>query len=407
MSTSAEVATADPALGSSRRGITWHVITCEYPPQSGGVSDYTYLLAQGMAARGDQVHIWCPAGPGKAPDIEGVQVHAALGKFSVNDLRAAGRQLNRFPQPRRLLVQWVPHGFGYKSLNVPFCLWLWRRSVRGDRVDLMVHEPNLPFQKGRWRQNAAALVHRLMTLLVLRAAQQVWMSTPAWEQRLRPYDWGRQRSFQWLPVPSNVPRVNDPPAIAAIRGQYAAGGPLVGHFGTFGQPVTKMLEAIIPALLRQKENASMLLIGLGSSAFRDQLVRAYPDLANRLHATGKIEAGERLSLHLSACDLMLQPFPEGVTTRRSSLMAALSHGRATVTTAGALTEPFWRASGAVALVPAKDSAAFVESAVKFLESPEARASLGDAALELYRRQFDIQHVVRLLRGLNERGEELQ
>ena len=36
--------------------------------------------------------------------------------------------------PRRLFVQWVPHGFGYKSLNMPFCLWVWRRARGGDSV---------------------------------------------------------------------------------------------------------------------------------------------------------------------------------------------------------------------------------------------------------------------------------
>jgi len=385
---------------AAQRGIAWHVITCEYPPQSGGVSDYTYLLAQGMASCGDEIHIWCPPGPGKAPEIQGVQVHADLGKFSLKDLRSAGRQLDRFPRPRRLLVQWVPHGFGYKSLNLPFCLWLWHRSAqRADRVDLMVHEPNLPFRKDHWRQNAAAIVHRLMTLVVLRAAQRVWVSTPAWEERLRPYDWGRHHTFHWLPVPSNVPTVNDAAGAAAIRRQYAAGGPLVGHFGTFGQPITPMLRAIIPALLQKASSASVLLMGLGSSAFREHLIRECPDLANRVHATGRIDASDRLSLHLSACDLLIQPFPEGVTTRRSTVMAALSHGRPTITTAGVLTEPFWRTSGAVALAPADDTNALVESAVHFLESPEERALLGEAGRELYRREFAIEHIVGLVRGL--------
>jgi len=327
-----------------------------------------------------------------------VEVHPVLGNFSANDLRAAGRQLDRFPHPRHLLVQWVPHGFGYKSLNLPFCLWLWHRSARRhDRVDLMVHEPSLPFRKGYWRQNAAALVHRLMTLVVLRAAQRVYISTPAWEARLRPYDWGRHRTFQWLPVPSNVRKVNDAAGTAAVRKRYAASGALVGHFGTFGQPTACMLRATIPALMQRASSASLLLIGMGSSAFREELIREYPDLANRVHATGKIEAHDRLSLYLSACDLMLQPFPEGVTTRRSSLMAALAHGRPTITTAGTHTETLWQTSDAVALAPAEDTAAFVELALGLLENPEQRASLGAAALELYQRQFGIEHVVTQLR----------
>src|SRR6202008_3297942 len=97
--------------------MAWHVITCEYPPQSGGVSDYTYLAAKGLASHGDEVHVWCPTAGERAPEAPGVEVSQVLGRFSIFDLKNLGRNLDAFPGPRRLLVQWVPHGFGYKSLN--------------------------------------------------------------------------------------------------------------------------------------------------------------------------------------------------------------------------------------------------------------------------------------------------
>ncbi len=40
--------------------MTWHIITGEYPPAIGGVSSYTQLVAEGLAAAGDAVHVWCP-----------------------------------------------------------------------------------------------------------------------------------------------------------------------------------------------------------------------------------------------------------------------------------------------------------------------------------------------------------
>ena len=43
-----------------RRGGAWHLITCEYPPRTGGVSDYTRLVAEGLSEAGDEVHVWCP-----------------------------------------------------------------------------------------------------------------------------------------------------------------------------------------------------------------------------------------------------------------------------------------------------------------------------------------------------------
>ena len=88
----------------------WHLLTCEYPPDIGGVSAYTGQLARALAAAGDDVHVWCSGDPRLAQ--VGVTVHAALGSWSPRDLRRVNAQLDACPGPRRLLVQCVPHGFG-------------------------------------------------------------------------------------------------------------------------------------------------------------------------------------------------------------------------------------------------------------------------------------------------------
>src|SRR5262245_53872086 len=88
----------------------WHIVTCEYPPQSGGVSDYTRLVANGLAKEGDRVHVWCPGEDQQEESIGDIVVHRALGRMSNRDLRYLSTRLNQFPVPRRLLIQWVPHG---------------------------------------------------------------------------------------------------------------------------------------------------------------------------------------------------------------------------------------------------------------------------------------------------------
>jgi glycosyltransferase involved in cell wall biosynthesis len=379
----------------------WHIITCEYPPQSGGVSDYSYLVARELALAGDQVHVWGPGRSETSEQAKGVAVHAIMGTFSPKDLKATGRRLDGFTGPRHLLIQWVPHGYGYKSLNVGFCLWLvFRRAIAGDRLDWVVHEPFLPFKKGKWRQNAAAVLHRLMMVVILRTAWRVWLSTPAWEPMIRPFGLGRKQAYHWLPLPSNVPVAEDTGAGLMIHQQYAPNGVLIGHFGTFGAPITPLLAAAIPPLLRRVKQASMLLIGPGSLAFRDALAHQHPDLGLRLHAIGQLDARDaRLSVHLSACDLMLQPFPDGVTSRRTSVMAALAHGRPTATTSGPLTEAFWSQSGAVFLAPVADPQALVEGAAQILEDPRRRVSLGEAGREFYWREFDMPHIVERLRAV--------
>jgi glycosyltransferase involved in cell wall biosynthesis len=316
----------------------------------------------------------------------------------VADLFRLGRELSRSPRPRRLLVQWVPHAYGWRSLNLPFCVWLWLRSVlHGDRVEIMVHEPFLAWE-GSWAQRVAALVHRLMTLLLLRSATRVWVSTPVWAARWKRYTLGKRVPFHWLPVPANVPVVRDPAEVAAVRAHLAPGGLLLGHFGTYGHLVTDLLEPALVRLLRERDDLSVVLLGRGSEGYRAALAGRHPDLARRVAATGALPAAE-LSLHLQACDLLLQPFPDGVTSRRGSVMAALAHGRPVVTTAGPLTEPLWATRGAVALAPAGDPAALADAAGLLLASREERARVGANGATLYDTVFSLERTLAALCGV--------
>jgi len=382
----------------------WHLITGEYPPQAGGVSDYTQLVAAGLAAAGDEVHVWCPPATNgttsaavETSAASSVRVHRELGRFRLADLRRVGRMLDEFDGSRRLLVQWVPHGYGYRSMNLPFCLWLWQRAMRrGDAVELMVHEPYLSFT-GSWKQSGAAVVHRLMTLVLLNAARRVWMTIPAWEAYWRPYALGRALPFQWLPVASNIAVVPDAAGVGAIRQRYTpAGEHVVGHFGTYDRHSTEALLRSVPALLQGCAACVLLLLGRGGEALRDELTRRQPELARRIHATGTL-AADTLSLHIAACDVILQPYIDGVSSRRTSVMVCLAHGRPVVTTRGPLTETFWADTDAVTLAPAGDDAALVETTRSLLADDARRHHMSAAAEKLYAERFDVQRIVAALR----------
>ena len=388
--------------------VAWHIVTSEYPPQTGGVSDYTQLIARALADTGDEVHVWCPAAeestrdktnaaPENAHDSP-VIVHREFGHFAPADLRRVDKLLDEFPAPRRLFVQWVPHGYGYRSMNLPFCFWLRRRAVKHhDVVELMVHEPYLAFGEGSWRQNGVAAVHRLMTLILLRSVRRVWISIPSWESRWRPYALGRRIEFRWLPVAGSIPVVDDPVAVQAIRTRYTGGnGILLGHFGAYDRNIMNLLMGSVPALLQNGAPQSVLLLGQGSEVMRDELVKKYPQLAGRLQATGRLEARE-LSLHLSACHAMLQPYVDGISGRRTSTMAALAHGLPVVTTSGRLTEPLWAETAAVAMVPVQDVSALIEMTQSLLKDVETRKRMSAAARLLYSEYFNVHRIIASLR----------
>lgn len=375
----------------------YHIITPEYPPQMGGVADYTHLVAAGLAEAGDEVHVWCPAAEGPTPASSGVEVHREFGRFAHADLQRVGRLLDRRKGRKRLLVQWVPHGYGYRAMNLPFCLWLWRRARQDDGVELMVHEPFLDFRGGSWKQKGVAAVHRLMTMVLLKSTDHVWMSIPAWEERWRPYTLGRKLRFDWLPVASNIPVIDDSDGVNATRARYApAHGNLVGHFGTCDRHTTGLLLKSVPSLLQNGARHKMLLLGHGSERMLAELIRREPKLADRVHATGPLTDTE-VSLHVSACDVMLQPYIDGVSSRRTSVMVGLSHGVPIVTTKGKLTEPLWAESDAVSLAPVADITALVEQTEALLNDEAKRTRLSAAARTLYQDSFHLKYTIAALR----------
>ena len=372
----------------------FHLITCEYPPAVGGVADHTRALASALAAAGVTVHVWCPRGDRAPEAAPGIHVHALPDGFGSMALRAIQRGLGTGRTRHRLFVQWVPHGYGRRSLNLPFCTWVLRRArVHGDRVEVMIHEPYLAWDRQRLRQTAAAVVHRIMLSTLLAAATWVWLATPSFEPYVRPYGFGRALGYQWLPFPSPLSVTADADLIARVAARWQR--PIVAHFGTFSPLVTLALGPVIERVLEVRPDVTWLLVGRDGERFARELATLAPHVADRLVATGTLDPAQ-LSAHLLAADLFVQPYPDGVTARRTTATALLAHGRPIVTTDGHLTEPFWRADHAVRLAPAGDADALAQAAIDLLAAPPVAATLGSAAERMFARRFSIAQAVAAL-----------
>jgi glycosyltransferase involved in cell wall biosynthesis len=369
-------------------------------------------------------------------------VHRLRGGFGAEGLRELDAGLDAFPAPRTLLVQYAPQAFGMRGMNVGFTRWVRRRARAGDDVRVMFHEPFVPFG-WRPRRNVLAAVTHLMARTLLAAAGTVYVSVPAWAELLRPWA-PRGTRFTWLPIPSTIPRVHDPEAVAAVRERVLRGadqskpslfpssfvvvpsplvgeGPgeggegeggtkpssihgteedeprlVVGHFGTYGEMVAPLLRAVLGPLLAREPRASALLLGDGGPAFARTMEEEHPQLRGRFHAPG-FQSPEALSIHLQACDLAIQPYPDGASSRRTTLMAPLSHGVATVTTTGCFTESEWRDSG-IPLAPAGDAEAMVSLALALLGDGRKRTVAAAAGERLYTSRFAMERTVRALLG---------
>jgi glycosyltransferase involved in cell wall biosynthesis len=128
-----------------------------------------------------------------------------------------------------------------------------------------------------------------------------------------------------------------------------------------------------------------------------RLAAEHPALAGRLVATGPLEAAD-VSRHLQVCDLVIQAYPDGVTGRRGSVMAALGHGLAVVTNRGRLTEPVWDDSGGVALASGSGPDELAAAADRLLADPGARAQMQAAARVLYDQRFALERTIEAIVG---------
>ncbi len=374
--------------------VSWQLITGEYPPQPGGVSDYSQQVAAGLAEAGDDVQVWAPSAEKMDSKDRGVSVHGLIDRFGPRSLARMSRDLN---SEGRLLVQYLPHAFGAKAANLAFCIWLFSQRNKMP-IDVMFHEVAMPFKRDQpWRHKVLAVTNHFMAILVARAAHRIFVAIPAWSQMLKPI-LPATASPVWLPVPSNISVDTQDREAADPKQSYVTDGvPLFGHFGTYTPTVADLLIEVLPKLLIAFNNSRLLLLGRNAEVFRNRIGDIQPELKNRVDAPGSLKAST-LSRLLSRCDVMVQPYPDGITSRHTSAMAALAHGRPVVTTSGRLTEAVWRDSGAVALSTVSDLGGLTDSAATLIVDECQRERVARAGKKLYDEKFDLRHTITALRA---------
>jgi glycosyltransferase involved in cell wall biosynthesis len=143
-------------------------------------------------------------------------------------------------------------------------------------------------------------------------------------------------------------------------------------------------------LADRNSDVRFLLLGRGATRFGQDLglgerVRFLEDLL-----------GDSVAAHLASCDVLLQPFPDGISARRTSAMAGLALGIPMVSTEGHLTDSVWPGSEAVSLAPAGDVATMAGLVLDLLEAPDRSKSMGERGAKLYRDRFSLERTMETL-----------
>lgn len=349
------------------------------PPAINGIGDYTIRMSVELIARGHEVIVLCAR-----PGAESRQI-AAEARIELADVWPDG-DMSRLDglltavtsyAPDAVVVEFEQFSYGRRGFNPRFSSVLEhiaRRTPAATRV-LLLHEAQVGVE------NLKTLVmlsyQRPQLLRLARSAEHILMSTDAWAPLLPRR--ARERA-EVAPMPSNLPYT--PPCPAPANSEPVR----VGVFGSLDDRRYPYLLAALRAL--ETANAEFSYVG-PHRARMESLLDAVPRLSVSVRdPLPSREASEFISTQ----DLMLAPFAEGITSRRTSVAAALLMGRTVLTTLGRATDTASShaiAQGAMVATPADDPAAFGSAVTPLLQDPERRARIGEAGARYYRQYLDI------------------
>jgi glycosyltransferase involved in cell wall biosynthesis len=200
------------------------------------------------------------------------------------------------------------------------------------------------------------------------------------------------RNLATIPIGSNIHThhftVAERHARRAQRG-YDEGDVVIGYFG-FLHPTKGGLDLVETAsrLLPDLPTLRLLMIGeqVGASSpenahYLQQVKAAIQryELEPRVTWTG-YEPDAEVSADLVACDLLLMPYLDGASLRRGTLMAALAHGCAIVTSTPAAPIDQLVAGRDLLYVPPGDIDAAAAAVRKLVADPPLLANLRKNAL---------------------------
>jgi glycosyltransferase involved in cell wall biosynthesis len=332
-------------------------VSGEYPPDIGGVADYTQHLQQALAAEG--------------------QGSRALTRRHVRrwDARSLAGLLRRAPRDGIVHIQYQPAAY---DLLGDICLFPTLLHWLRPRVKVVTtfHDARVPYlfpKAGRLREKAVRLLASTSDVVI--AADEQDLLTLG----------GPSRRHWRVPIGANVmcapPVGYDRDRFRGTQLRVAPESPVVAYFGLLN--ASKGMDLLFDAFDRfaaHRPAAHLLLLGggVGASDPSNASVAARVErrLSGRVTRTGWLEPPQ-LSAHLLASDVALLPYADGASGRRGSLLACAAHALPIVSTTPTTNDV---ATAVLATSPAPDKLA--QAVARVLGEPALAASLRAGARDL-------------------------
>ncbi len=357
------------------------LITGEYPPLHGGVGDFTREVARELARAGHTVHVLT------------THTHDTTGTSHEDGITVHRTVRNWGWQTRADVLKWA-HANKIELLNLQYQAAAYHMhgainllpGQLGRHLPCVVtfHDLRVPYLFAKAGKLRKAVMYHMA-----RQASGIIVTNSEDGDELR----SQGIASSLIPIGSNIvpqpPTFHDPIAWRRAR-NIPEDMRLFGYFGFMNESKggINLLQALeqIPA----KTKISLLFIGeqLGASDptnadYRTALkgLIASQGLQPRVFETGYLDAAG-VSETFAMCDCLALPYSDGVSYRRGTLMAALAHGCALVTTDPSAPTPAIVDGENMLLVPPGNPSALAGAVMRVFADHPLRIRLQAGAKDL-------------------------
>lgn len=353
-------------------------VTGEYPPMVGGVGRFTAELGSALQAQGAQIAVLTDEQvTTTSAETDAVRVlpgRRSWGWRILADIPACARAAGA----DWVHVQFQTAAYGmHPAVNVlPYFL---RRH--GLRCAWTYHDLRVPYLFPK----AGARLRNWVTRLPLRAADAVVVTNQSDWESVQGQMLGGQ--LHRIPIGSDIESrqfsAEERARRRTARG-YGSEQLVLGYFGFLNASKGGLtLIETLAALAGDEQDVQLLMIGerVGASdetnfRYLQRVEAAISEhgLDSRVQWTGH-QSDAEVAADFNAIDVLVMPYEDGMSMRRSTLTAALANGCAIVTTHPQDPTPELRADSDLILVPPRDPVTAAAAVRRIAEDPRLAEEL--------------------------------
>ncbi len=383
------------------------VVTQNLPPAICGVGDYVTYFIQELRRQQPEISfafLTRSLKEGKVKFAPDHNLPPALAECDIYPVTPLFWTLRKLPaliktvrqsQATIVHLHYVPQMYYRAGVGIALPLFALILRLLGLRVIITFHELYISWQPDP-KQLIIGLIQRLNFWLLLMLTNETIVTTQSRARTLRRVlFWYHAKAQRVIvsPVGSNFPKTQTSDfnqTKLLQKWNLPINALILSCLGTprWSEQLNWLAEALL-AVKATQPTALLLLIGFPAELLPEShLLSGREDVI----CTGFGSASE-VSEFLSCTDIYLLPLDDGVSSRRTALMAALQHGLPVVTTRGLNTEPAFVAGLPVLLCSTNKPADFVRLVVELADNKALRQELGQKALNYYQANFSWEKIV--------------